>query len=84
MPIHRFNQILGMDRSPEAKTIRRQYQGLVDTGKVPELMSMIAFERCAADNNPDTGLLGIVYVDEYSLSWGPVLLTFGATNPSGE
>ena len=64
-----FGRILGMDRSPEVKTIRRQYQGLVDTGKVPELMSMIAFERFAADNNPDTGLLGIVYVDGHTRAY---------------
>ena len=37
-----FGRILGLDRSPEVKTIRRQYQGRVDAGKVPELMSMIA------------------------------------------
>ena len=64
-----FGRILGMDRSPEVKTIRRQYQGLVDTGKVPELMSMIAFERFAADNNPDAGLLGIVYVDGHTSAY---------------
>lgn len=64
-----FGRILGMDRSPEMKTLRRQYQGLVDTGKVPELMSMIAFERFAADNNPDTGLLGIVYVDGHTRAY---------------
>lgn len=64
-----FRRILGMDRSPEVKTIRRQYQGLVDTGKVPELMSLIAFERFAADNNPDTALLGIVYVDGHTRAY---------------
>ena len=64
-----FGRILGMDRSPEVKTIRRQYQGLVDTGKVPELMSLIAFERFAADKNAGTGLLGIVYVDGHTRAY---------------
>ncbi|WP_166789537.1 putative transposase, partial [Cryobacterium sp. TMS1-20-1] len=64
-----FGRILGLDRSPEVKTIRRQYQGLVDTGKVPELMSLIAFERFAADKNADTALLGIVYVDGHTRAY---------------
>ncbi|MDJ0376965.1 helix-turn-helix domain-containing protein [Cryobacterium sp. PH31-L1] len=64
-----FGRVLGMDRSPEVKTIRRQYQGLVDTGKVPELMSLIAFEQFAADKNAGTTMLGILYVDGHTRAY---------------
>ncbi|MFL4476555.1 hypothetical protein ACIPVK_21405 [Paeniglutamicibacter sp. MACA_103] len=47
-----FGRLPGMDRSPEAKTVRRQHHGLVDAGKIPELMSMIAFERSEALKAP--------------------------------
>lgn len=64
-----FGRILGLDRSPEVKTIRRQYQGLVDTGKVPELMSMIVFERFNAHKTADTGTIGVLYVDGHTRAY---------------
>ncbi|EMQ96699.1 hypothetical protein [Paeniglutamicibacter gangotriensis] len=55
-----FGRFLGTDRSAEVKTIRRQHHGLVDTGKVPELMSMIAFERFEALKGSESGCIGVL------------------------
>ncbi len=64
-----FGRILGMDRAPEVKTIRRQYRALVDTGKVPELMSSIAFERFEAQKNGDDSLIAVLYVDGHTRAY---------------
>ena len=64
-----FGRILGMDRAPEAKTIRRQYKSLVATGKVPELMSLIAFERFQSQKTAEAGCVGILYVDGHTRAY---------------
>lgn len=61
-----FGRILGLDRSPDVKTIHRQHHGLVDTGKVPELMSMISFARFDDLKSSDTGCVGVAYVDGHT------------------
>ncbi|MFL4480040.1 putative transposase [Paeniglutamicibacter sp. ORCA_105] len=58
-----FGRIMGIDRAPEVKTIRRQHHDLVDTGKIPELMSLIAFTRFEALKTSDTECLAVLYFD---------------------
>jgi transposase-like protein len=64
-----FGRILGMDRAPEVKTIRRQHHELVDTGKIPELMSLIAFTRFEALKTSDTECLAVLYVDGHTRAY---------------
>ena len=64
-----FGRVLGLDRAPEVKTIRRQHRGLVDTGKVPELMSTIAFERFQAQRSGDDSLVAVLYVDGHTRAY---------------
>lgn len=64
-----FGRILGMDRAPEVKTIRRQHRELVDTGKIPELMSLIAFTRFEALKSSDTECLAVLYVDGHTRAY---------------
>jgi transposase len=64
-----FGRILGMDRAPEVKTIRRQYKSLVATGKVPELMSLIAFECFQAQKTSEAGFVGVLYVDWHTRAY---------------
>lgn len=51
--------ILGLDRAPEVKTLRRKIEELGDRGKARE--SADRFARRQADENPDT--LGFLYID---------------------
>ena len=64
-----FGRILGLDRAPEVKTIRRVHQGLADTGKIPELMSAIAFERFNAHKNTDDSLIAVLYLDGHTRAY---------------
>ncbi|MBV1781409.1 hypothetical protein KRR55_20120 [Paeniglutamicibacter sp. ABSL32-1] len=64
-----FGRILGMDRAPEVKTIRRQHHELVDTGKIPELMSLMAVTRFEALKSSDTECLAVLYVDGHTRAY---------------
>src|SRR5450631_1610222 len=58
-----LGRILGMDRGPEVKTIRRNITALAATGRAGELLAAMAAARVARldDANPD--LAAVFYVD---------------------
>ena len=54
-----LGRILGLDRAPEVKTIRRRLKILADTGKAPELLAVMAEHHLAAD----PARAAVLYVD---------------------
>jgi hypothetical protein len=60
---HALGRVLGLDRGPEVKTIRRNITALADTGRAEELLAAMAAAHVARleASNPD--LLAVFYVD---------------------
>ena len=58
-----FGRILGLDRAPEVKTIRRKHHYLADTGKSSELMSVIGAHHLKNVLGTEEDLAAILYVD---------------------
>src|SRR5450631_2834647 len=58
-----LGRVLGLDRAPEVKTIRRKITALAATGRAEELLAAMAAARVARldDANPD--LAAVFYVD---------------------
>src|SRR5450759_4240617 len=58
-----FGRVLGLDRAPEVKTIRRNVTALAATGRADELLAAMAAAHVAHldETNPD--LLAVFYVD---------------------
>src|SRR5450759_1866826 len=58
-----FGRVLGLDRAPEVKTIRRNVTALAETGRAEELLAAMAARHVAHldETNPD--LLAVFYVD---------------------
>ena len=64
----RFNpqdlgRVLGLDRAPEVKTIRRRIDQLSDTGKAQELIAALAKHHLTATGPGGEDLAAILYVD---------------------
>jgi hypothetical protein len=62
VPPAAVGRVLGLDRAPEVKTIRRKLAGLAAAGKAAELVMALARRHAAA--RPDT--LGFLYVDGHA------------------
>src|ERR1035437_11028537 len=58
-----LGRVLGLDRGPEVKTIRRNITALAETGRAGELLAAMAAAHVARldESNPD--LLAVFYVD---------------------
>ncbi|PYG99746.1 helix-turn-helix domain-containing protein [Arthrobacter stackebrandtii] len=64
----RFNpeelgRVLGLDRAPEVKTIRRRISQLAETGKAGELIAALAKHHLAGTGSGGEDLSAILYVD---------------------
>src|SRR5260370_1188537 len=62
IPPAALGRVLGPDRAPEVKTIRRKLAGLAAAGKAGELQLALARHHAAA--SPDT--LGLTYIDGHT------------------
>src|SRR5665811_2097333 len=60
---HAFGRILGLDRGPEVKTIRRKVTILAATGRAEELLAAMAAAHDARLDASDPDLLAVFYVD---------------------
>jgi hypothetical protein len=60
---HAFGRILGLDRGPEVKTIRRKITTLAGTGRAEELLAAMAAAHVARLDASDPDLLAVFYVD---------------------
>ncbi len=58
-----LGRVLGMDRAPEVKTIRRRINQLAQTGKASELIAALAAHHLKASGPGGEDLAAILYVD---------------------
>jgi len=58
-----FGRVLGLDRGPEVKTIRRKITTLADTGRADELLAAMAAAHVARLDAANPDLLAVFYVD---------------------
>lgn len=65
-----FGRILGMDRAPEVKTVRRKHQELAGEGKAGELLEALGRHHLATrDTTGEDGLGLLLYVDGHVRSY---------------
>jgi hypothetical protein len=64
-----FGRILGLDRAPEAKTLRRRHREIADTDKVGDLLEAMAFERFQHTKGPEDGPVMVLYVDGHTRAY---------------
>jgi transposase len=60
---HALGRVLGLDRSPEVKTIRRNINILAGTGRAGELLAAMAAAHVARLDKSNPALLAVFYVD---------------------
>jgi hypothetical protein len=60
---HALGRVLGLDRGPEVKTIRRKITTLATTGRADELLAAMAATHVARLDATDPDLLAVFYVD---------------------
>jgi transposase len=60
---HALGRILGLDRAPEVKTIRRNITALAGTGRAGELLAAMAAAHVTRLDASDPDLLAVFYVD---------------------
>ena len=65
IPPDALGRVLGLDRAPEVKTIRRKLAGLSAAGKAADLQLALARHHAAA--SPDT--LGFLYIDRHTRAY---------------
>ncbi len=65
IPPAALGRVLGLDRAPEVKTIRRKLAGLAAAGKAAQLQLALARHHAAA--SPDT--LGFLYIDGHTRAY---------------
>jgi hypothetical protein len=65
IPPAALGRVLGLDRAPEVKTIRRTLAGLAAAGKAADLQLTLARHHAAA--SPDT--LGFLYIDGHTRAY---------------
>ena len=58
-----LGRVLGLDRGPEVKTIRRKITDLAATGRADELLAAMAAAHVARLDNSNPDLLAVFYVD---------------------
>ncbi len=58
-----LGRVLGLDRGPEVKTIRRKITALADTGRAGELLAAMAAAHVARLDKSNPDLLAVFYVD---------------------
>jgi hypothetical protein len=58
-----LGRVLGLDRAPEVKTIRRKISALAATGRAEELVAAMAAAHVARLQASDPDLLAVFYVD---------------------
>ncbi|WP_427016418.1 putative transposase [Pseudarthrobacter sp. P1] len=58
-----LGRVLGLDRAPEVKTIRRRISQLAETGKAPELIAALAAHHLAGTGPGGEDLAAVLYVD---------------------
>lgn len=64
-----FGRILGLDRAPEVKTLRRRHREIADTDKVGNLLETMAFERFQQTKGPVDGPVMVLYVDGHTRAY---------------
>lgn len=64
-----FGRILGLDRAPEVKTLRRRHREIADTDKVGDLLEAMAFERFQQTKGPADGPVMVLYVDGHTRAY---------------
>lgn len=64
-----FGRILGVDRAPEAKTIRRKHHELAAQGQAPMLLEALGRHHLARHENETAGLGLVLYVDGHVRSY---------------
>lgn len=64
-----FGRILGLDRAPEVKTLRRRHREIADTDKVGDLLETLAFERFQQTMGPKDGPVMVLYVDGHTRAY---------------
>jgi hypothetical protein len=60
---HALGRVLGLDRGPEVKTIRRNITALAGTGRAEELLAAMAAAHVARLDVSNPDLLAVFYVD---------------------
>jgi hypothetical protein len=60
---HALGRVLGLDRGPEVKTIRRKITTLATTGRADELLAAMAATHVARLDASNPDLLAVFYVD---------------------
>jgi hypothetical protein len=65
VPPAALGRVLGLDRAPEVKTIRRKLSGLAAAGRAHELVMALAMRHAAAK----PGALGFLYVDGHARAY---------------
>ncbi|NGN83598.1 putative transposase, partial [Arthrobacter silviterrae] len=60
-----LGRVLGLDRAPEVKTIRRRISQLAETGKAGELIAALAKHHLDATGPGGENLVEVLYVDGY-------------------
>jgi transposase-like protein len=58
-----LGRVLGMDRAPEVKTIRRKIGLLAETGKAGDLFTALATHHLSGSNGDGGDLAAVLYVD---------------------
>ncbi|WP_427015474.1 putative transposase [Pseudarthrobacter sp. P1] len=58
-----LGRVLGLDRAPEVKTIRRRISHLAETGKAAELIAALAAHHLAGTGPGGDNLAAVLYVD---------------------
>jgi transposase-like protein len=64
-----FGRVLGLDRGPEVKTIRRKVSILAETGRAGELLAAMAAAHVARLDANDPDLLAVFYVDGHARAY---------------
>lgn len=64
-----FGRILGLDRAPEVKTLRRRHREIAETNKVGDLLEALAFERFQQSKGPQDGPVMVLYVDGHTRAY---------------
>ncbi|HET7386942.1 MAG TPA: hypothetical protein VFJ19_09805 [Nocardioidaceae bacterium] len=65
-----LGRVLGMDRAPEVKTIRRKFSLLARAGKADELLAGMARHHLAEAQSADAALAAVLYVDGHTRVYG--------------
>jgi transposase len=66
---HALGRVLGLDRGPEVKTIRRNITALAGTGRAGELLAAMAAAHVARLDQANPDLLAVFYVDGHARAY---------------